>query len=331
MTAIHIYVKQGGGLSMGLPETAALRSEIMAYLPVNIRKMLLSVDDRLLAELEEIRLRCNRPLILNTGDRDYSIDRHGRLTSELLQGYIVTREDVYRSIASISDNSLYAFEEEIRRGFITIPGGHRVGLAGQVVLNGPEVRTMKDFSGLCFRVAREITNCAMPLLNNVVLRGTPLNTLIISPPRCGKTTMLRDLARLLSNGCGSIPPLNVTVVDERSEIAGCCQGVPQLNVGMRTDVLDACPKAMGMMMAIRSLSPQVIVTDEVGRKEDIDAINECLHAGIAVITSIHARNLEELKARPLINDLIGQGAFRRGIVLARQPRPGRVAEIIRWD
>ena len=143
--------------------------------------------------------------------------------------------------------------------------------------------------------------------------------------------MLRDLARLLSDGTRSVPAHNVVVVDERSEIAGCFQGIPQLNVGVRTDVLDACPKAVGMMMAIRSLSPQIIITDEVGRSEDIEAINECLHAGIAIMTSIHARNIEELRARPLIRNLLDQGAFRRGIILSRQPRPGRIEEVIRWD
>lgn len=316
---------------MALQETALIKTEIAAYLAPNIRKLLLGVDDRLLSNLEEIRLRCNRPLVLKVGDRDYTINRQGRIIPDLQQGYSVSKEDLYRCIASISDNSLYAFEEEIRRGFITIPGGHRVGLAGQVVVYGTEVKTMKDFSGLCFRVAREINNCALPLLNQIAPRGIPLNTLIISPPRCGKTTMLRDLARLLSDGTDTIPAQNVVVVDERSEIAGCYQGVPQLNVGVRTDVLDSCPKALGMMMAVRSLSPQVIITDEIGRREDVDAIGECLHAGISVITSIHARNAEELRARPLIRNLLDGGAFRCGIVLTRHPRPGQVAEIIRWD
>lgn len=316
---------------MVVPQTAVLRNDITAYLSPHIRKLLLGVNTHLLGNLEEIRLRCQRPIVLKIGDKDYSIDGQSRLVTDLRHGYVVSKEDLYRSIASISDNSLYAFEEEIRRGFITIPGGHRVGLAGQVVVGDQEVKTMKDFSGLCFRVAREVTNCALGLLNHVAPKGTPVNTLIISPPRCGKTTMLRDLARLLSDGSGSVPAHNVVVVDERSEIAGCFQGIPQLNVGMRTDVLDACPKAVGMMMAIRSLSPQIIVTDEVGRREDVEAINECLHAGIAVITSIHARSVEELRARPLIKNLLDQGAFRRGIILSRQPRPGRVEQIIRWD
>jgi stage III sporulation protein AA len=316
---------------MVVPQTALLTNEIAAYLAPNIRKLLLGVDARLLGNLEEIRLRCHRPLVLRVGDKDYSVDQYGRVLTDLRQGYVVSREDLYRSIASISDNSLYAFEEEIRRGFITIPGGHRVGLAGQVVVAGQEVRTMKNFSGLCFRVAREVPDCALGLLNQVAPRGIPVNTLIVSPPRCGKTTMLRDLARLLSDGTRSVPAHNVVVVDERSEIAGCFQGIPQLNVGVRTDVLDACPKAVGMMMAIRSLSPQIIITDEVGRSEDIEAINECLHAGIAIMTSIHARNIEELRARPLIRNLLDQGAFRRGIILSRQPRPGRIEEVIRWD
>jgi len=316
---------------MVLPQTAVLRTEITAYLAPNIRKLFCGVEDRLLSHLEEIRLRCNQPLVLRVGDKEYSIDRHGRVVTDLKQGYLVSREDLYRSIASISDNSLYAFEEEIRRGFITIPGGHRVGLAGQVVVSGQEVKTMKDFSGLCFRVAREVPDCALGLISQVAPRGTPVSSLIISPPRCGKTTMLRDLARLLSDGSGSVPPHNVVVVDERSEIAGCYQGIPQLNVGMRTDVLDACPKALGMMMAIRSLSPQINITDEIGRREDVEAIGECLHAGITVIASIHARNVEELRGRPLIRKLLDEGAFQRGIVLTRQPRPGRIQEIIRWD
>ena len=316
---------------MVVPQTALLTNEIAAYLAPNIRKLLLGVDARLLGNLEEIRLRCHRPLVLRVGDKDYSVDQYGRVLTDLRQGYVVSREDLYRSIASISDNSLYAFEEEIRRGFITIPGGHRVGLAGQVVVAGQEVRTMKNFSGLCFRVAREVPDCALGLLNQVAPRGIPVNTLIVSPPRCGKTTMLRDLARLLSDGTRSVPAHNVVVVDERSEIAGCFQGIPQLNVGVRTDVLDACPKAVGMMMAIRSLSPQIIITDEVGRSEDIEAINEFQHAGIAIMTSIHARNIEELRARPLIRNLLDQGAFRRGIILSRQPRPGRIEEVIRWD
>lgn len=316
---------------MALPEAAELHPEITAYLAPNLRKLLRAADHRLLAGLEEIRLRCNRPVVLKVGDRDYTVDGRGKVTTDLHLGYVVTQEDLYRCMASISDNSLYAFEEEIRRGFITIPGGHRVGLAGQVVLHGGDVKTMKDFSGLCFRVARQIRDCARPLLNHMAPRGMPVNTLIISPPRCGKTTVLRDLARLLSNGTDRVPPQNVVVVDERSEIAGSYRGIPQLDVGMRTDVLDACPKAMGMMMAVRSLSPQVIVADEVGRREDFEAIGECLHAGIAVLTSIHARNREELKARPWINQLLEQGAFQRGVVLSRQLGPGQIEELIRWD
>ncbi len=124
---------------------------------------------------------------------------------------------------------------------------------------------------------------------------------------------------------------DVVIVDERSELAGSYQGIAQLDIGMRTDVLDACPKGLGMIMAIRSLSPQVIITDEIGSLADIEAINACINAGVIVITSIHASSLEELKARPLIAELISGGAFKRGVILSRQNGPGTIEEIIRWD
>lgn len=208
-----------------------------------------------------------------------------------------------------------------------------MGLAGQVILQGNDIKMMKDFSGICFRVAREVINCAQTLLAQICTgsHGTAVNTLIISPPRCGKTTVLRDLARLLSLGSKLSRGQNVVIVDERSEIAGCYRGVPQLDVGPRTDVLDSCPKALGMMMAIRSLSPQVIITDEIGSRQDLQAINDCVNAGVAVITSIHAENLEDVKKRPLLNELLNSGVFKTLVVLSRRNGPGRVEEIIRWD
>ena len=143
--------------------------------------------------------------------------------------------------------------------------------------------------------------------------------------------MLRDLARQLSNGAGKCPAHNVVIIDERSELAGSYKGMPQLDVGVRTDVLDSCPKALGMIMAIRSLSPQIIITDEIGRNEDIEAINECINAGVKVISSIHALNVFELKSRPLINKLMQNGSFQRIVFLSRRQGPGTIEDIVRWD
>lgn len=317
---------------MRLQDSEIVQREVIPYLSPAIKSLLNKTSADIFERLEEIRIRTNKPLLLKVGDDDFTITPRGELTGNLNQGYIISEEDIFRTIASISDNSLYAFEEEIRRGFITIPGGHRVGLAGQVVIERYDVKTIKDFSGICIRIAREKKGCAEPLLKMVCSKkGMASNTLIISPPRCGKTTILRDLARLLSNGSPYCSPHNVVIVDERSELAGSYRGLAQLDVGVRTDVLDSCPKALGMIMAIRSLSPQVVVTDEIGRKEDVEAIQECINAGVAVICTIHAKNLQELEARPLIRNLIHTGAFQLGIVLSRKRGPGTVEEIIRWD
>lgn len=326
----NIYLEQGGD-ELVLLDNETIKREVIPYLSPSIKSLLNKTPNNIFDGLEEIRIRTEKPLVLKVGDKDFTLTPRGELSKNLDQGYIISEEDIFRTIASISDNSLYAFEEEIRRGFITIPGGHRVGLAGQVLIEKYDVKTIKDFSSICIRIAREKKGCSEGLLRKVCnKKGVVNNTLIISPPRCGKTTMLRDLARLLSNGSPYCNPHNVVIVDERSELAGSYRGIPQLDVGVRTDVLDSCPKALGMIMAIRSLSPQVVVTDEIGRKEDVEAIQECINAGVAVICTIHAKNIQELEARPLMNNLIAMGAFQLGIVLSRQNGPGTIEEVIRW-
>ncbi len=309
-----------------------IKNNIIPFLSPDLKKVILQLKAECFTGMEEIRLRCGRPLLLKIGDRDYTVNGRGTMDENIDRGYMVSSEDIYRSIASISDNSLYAFEEEISQGFITIPGGHRVGLAGQVVLNGGEVRTIKDFSGIAFRIARELKGCAQDILPYVYPRDLePINTLFISAPRCGKTTILRDVARSLSLGTKRGRGCNVTVIDERSELAGSYRGKPQMDLGPRTDVLDSCPKARGMIMAVRSLSPHVLIADEIGRREDIDAIQECMNAGVAVVTSIHARNIEEARKRPLLRELLATGAFENLIVLSRRRGPGTVEEVVRWD
>ncbi|MGI6435103.1 MAG: stage III sporulation protein AA [Syntrophomonadaceae bacterium] len=311
---------------------ALIKNEILSYLPGKMQQLLQQLKEEDYQDLEEIRLRCGQPLLLRLGERELAVSGEGRLTPVLQKGYRVEREDIWRMIASISDNSLYAFEEDIRRGFITIPGGHRVGLAGQVVLKKNHIQMIKDFGSICFRIAREVIGCADPVMPALFAgpKGLLQNTLIVSPPRCGKTTLLRDIARLISKGSNR-PGLNVAVVDERSEIAGCYKGVPQLDVGPRTDILDGCPKDLGMMMAIRALSPQVVVTDEIGREGDAEAVMECIHAGVTIISTAHAGNLEELRQRPILRRLMADGVFQLVIILSRRHGPGNIEQVIRWD
>jgi stage III sporulation protein AA len=315
---------------MDIKDEDIIKNNIAPYLSFSIKEIILKMKS--IKEVEEIRLRSGQPLLIKIGDKDFTLDKQGKLEENLKRGYVVSTEDIYRSIASISDNSLYAFEEEISRGFITIPGGHRVGLAGQVVMNGHELKTIKDFSGLAFRIAREVQDCSRNIISHIYPRDLePVSTLLISAPRCGKTTILRDVARNLSLGTARGRGCNVVVIDERSELAGVYRGRAQMDMGPRTDVLDACPKAQGMIMAIRSLSPHVLITDEIGRREDIEAIQECINAGVAVITSIHARSIEEAERRPLLRELLDTGAFEILIVLSRRRGPGTVEEIVRWD
>lgn len=316
---------------MGTSFEEMIKHEIIPFLSPQIRDLFLKINTEHYQHLEEVRLRCGQPLMLKIGDQDWLVSRRGELQQNPDAAYVVHEEDIHRSILAISDNSLYAFEAEIRRGFITIPGGHRVGLAGQVVLEHDEVKTMKNFSGLSFRIAREIKDCSKSILPHIYQdKAAPGSTLFISAPRCGKTTILRDIARNISRGSRWGPPCNVSLIDERSELAGCWQGKAQMDVGPRTDVLDACPKALGMMMAIRSLGPQVVVCDEIGRKEDADALQECANAGVSVISSVHARDLNEARQRPLLKEMLAAGAFQTLITLSRRQGPGTVEEIVRW-
>ena len=189
----------------------------------------------------EIRLRVSQPLLLSSQEGEIFLDDKGRRTRDLKRAFRVTAEELSETLEIISEYSLYAYEEELRQGFLTVPGGHRVGVAGRTVLSGKRVDGMRDISCLNLRLAHEKKGCADSVFS--WLYGTEVDhTLIISPPRCGKTTLLRDLIRQISNGTSSCPGRTVGVVDERSEIAGCYQGIAQNDLAILTYVLDGCPK-----------------------------------------------------------------------------------------
>ena len=308
------------------------KHEIMPLLAPAVRRLFSRVEPQHLLKVEEIRMRSGQPLIIRGWDGEYGLDANNGLTHDINRSYRVSGEDIIRTIAAISDNSLYAFEEDIKKGFITIAGGHRVGLAGQVIMQQGQVKAIKEFSSICLRIAREIKGCAVPLMGSIYAPGGKVNnTLLISPPRCGKTTLLRDIARLLSTGSRQHQPYHVVIVDERSELAGCYLGLPQLEVGPRTDVLDACSKAAGIMMAIRALSPEVIITDELGRREDAEAIRECINAGVSIVSSVHASSVDELAARPIMSELVESKIFKNIIILSRSKGPGSIEKVIMWE
>ncbi|OPX85048.1 MULTISPECIES: stage III sporulation protein AA [Pelotomaculum] len=305
---------------------------ILPVLPGNIRSMVAALPHTAIDKIEEIRFRQGKPLILGLAGNEIFLTVEGRPTREAGEAYCVAPIDMERLIQLISNSSFYAIEEELKNGFITLPGGHRVGITGKAVLDGGKIRTLKYLSGCNIRLARAVTGAASSLLPYLLnnSRGDIFHTVLVSPPCCGKTTMLRDLIRQLSNGVPELgfSGLTLGVVDERSEIAGCYKGVPQLDVGLRTDVLDGCPKAEGMMMLLRSMSPRVIAVDEIGRGEDVGALEEVLNAGVKVLATAHGKNLAELAERPALGRIIRSKIIERFVILGRSRGVGTIEEII---
>lgn len=291
-----------------------------------IRKLLQSLHLEL-AHLQEIRLRVNAPLLLLYKNQEYMIDRDGQMAFNLSEPYRVTPSDMEEMVGYISNFSLYAYEDEIRQGFLTIHGGHRVGLAGKVIVDGGHIKNLQYITFMNIRISHQVKNCARKILPYIISGHKVEHTLFISPPGCGKTTMLRDLVRLLSNGDYGLPGLNIGVVDERSEIGACYQGIPQNDLGIRTDILDCCPKSEGMMMLVRSMSPQVIAVDEIGGREDISALEYVMNCGCQVIATIHGHSVEEVKQKSAMCKLIEEKAFQRYVVLDNNGTTGHVAQI----
>ncbi len=305
--------------------------DIINYISNDVRRVLLKVDRGGLASAEEIRLRALKPLMMLNCHGDWFVSPDGRLVSDVRDAFIVEQNEIMKTLELMSENSIYAYQDEIRNGFITLKGGHRVGISGKTILDGCSVKNIKDISGLNIRLSREVRGCAEKVAGYLLKNRTEIyNTLIISPPQCGKTTLLRDIARIISDGMpeACFQGVKVGVVDERSEIASCHKGIPQNYLGMRTDVLDSCPKSIGMTMLLRSMSPQVIITDEIGNKGDKDAIMQVINAGVKIVATAHGYNISELKTRREVLELMEDRVFERYVVLSSKRGPGTVEEIV---
>ncbi|HWQ79280.1 MAG TPA: stage III sporulation protein AA, partial [Anaerovoracaceae bacterium] len=226
---------------------------------------------------------------------------------------------------SLLNFSAYAYQEELANGYITIEGGHRVGICGRTVMENGKVKTIKEISSINIRRSREIIGVSDPCMG-YLMKGKHriFNTIIISPPKCGKTTLLRDMIRNFS-GMG----FQVGVCDERSELSGMYSGRPSYDLGARTDILDGCPKEKGMIMLIRSMSPDLIATDEIGKQEDCRAIEAAVCAGISLLTTIHGNSYEDVR-NSSIGELVSKGVFERLIFLSNVPAIGSISAIRDW-
>ncbi|QQK79767.1 stage III sporulation protein AA [Salicibibacter cibi] len=261
-------------------------------------------------DLEEIRLRVNRPPELVYRNDAYFIG------AEML-----TKHDAEFVMNQLSQHSVYAFEEELRNGFLTLAGGHRVGLGGETIVEAGMVKTLKHVRSFNIRITREMNGVAGRYLTEL-FREKWRNVLIVGPPQSGKTTLLRDIARTASYGhqAKQIPPRKVAIADERSEIAAAFEGVPQHDLGPRTDVLDRCPKAEGMMMLVRAMSPDLLIVDEIGNERDKSALREAMNAGVSVICSAHGRTIEDMEDRHLLRTSSGRPLFDRLLLLDEDKR-----------
>lgn len=306
----------------------ATKEELMKIFSLKLRTVFgkLNID---YGKLQEIRLRINSPLIIIYGNREAFVSEDGDIVNEPSKALTITKNEIRETMEYISNYSMYAFEDEIKQGFITVSGGHRIGIAGKTIIENDSIKSMKHISFINVRLAHQVKGCADQVLPFVVNRqlNDIYHTLIISPPRCGKTTLLRDLIRQLSDGNKYLEGRSVGVVDERSEIGACYMGVPQNELGIRTDVLDCCPKAKGMMMLIRSMSPQVIAVDEIGSKEDLDAIDYVIGCGAKLIATVHGSSIEDIKNKPTLSDLVKKKLFQRYIILSNLRGVGTLEEI----
>lgn len=285
----------------------------------------------LMEGLQEIRLRAGRAFLVLADNREYGLTIQGEMTEELNRAYQVDGKDLEAILMHLCRYSLYAYEEEIAKGFLTIRGGHRIGLAGQVIMDNHHIRSIRNITSMNVRISHEVKGASEHLLPYLYENGEFLNCLLISPPGCGKTTLLRDLIRKVSDGSVLAPGKNVSVVDERSEIAGSYMGMLQNDLGSRTDLLDACPKAEGMMLLLRSMNPYLIAVDEIGGVEDAAAIRQILKCGCHILATIHGEGIEDIRKKEGMEGLLEEGAFHRFVILSRSHGMGTVERILDAD
>ena len=304
--------------------------EVLDYLPKHIRTMIRKLPDALLLEIEEIRLRRAKPLCAAGCNVEAFLGAEGKVEPSDGKAYIVSEDDLKCSLQLVCNFSMYSVEEELRNGFVTVSGGHRVGVCGRAVIENGRVKTLKDISYMNFRVAKQIIGASDKVAGYLICSPDSIyNTLIISPPQCGKTTLLRDLVRKLGSGNEDklFRGAKISLIDERSEIAACSLGMPRNDIGIRTDVLDGCPKAEGIIMMIRSMSPDIVATDEIGRLEDADAITDAVNAGVKVITTIHGSSIGDFLNKQNLNR-IQKGIFERYVILSRKNGVGTLEAVL---
>lgn len=281
-----------------------------AILPSRLRRIAMELPEQDRARAEEFHLRAGRCMSVLLPEGERSLEA------------IVTSEELETLCDIAAEFSRYASMETLRQGFLPVRGGFRVGLCGSAVMKDGAVTNLKQISSAVIRISREQRGIAREIAPKLFRDGRFRSTLLLSPPGGGKTTLLRDLVRQLSCGDG-IPPQRITLVDERGEVAVMYRGQPQMDVGPRTDVLDGCPKALAIPMALRAMNPQIIAVDEITVREDLQAMTQAAGCGVALLATIHAADAAELEQKPLYRELLANRVFQQAVRI-RVTAAGRV-------
>jgi len=292
-----------------------LLENVLDILPDDISREIRNINSS--SGITEIRLRVGKKGVMIFSGTELHLSR------------IIKLEDLLEILVNISRNSIYAIQNEINNGFVVIKGGHRIGICGEVVMQNGEIKNIKNISSMNIRIAKELIGCADKIMPYIVNGERIKNTLIVSPPGCGKTTILRDAIRQISNGVRSLNfnGLNVGLIDERGEIASVSYGISNLDVGNRTDILSNIPKSKGMEMLVRSMGISVIATDEVGSDSDIAAIKYASLSGVGMIFTMHGTSFEDIYRKKGIKELISEDLFERIIILSNRKGPGTIESI----
>ncbi len=270
-------------------------------------------------KVNEIRLRLNKVIIVFIAGKPYYLADEG-LTNNKERAIVVDREMLYNVIKRATEHSLYAVNNQLKQGFLTVLGGIRVGICGEVVVEAGEIKTIKNFSSLNIRIAREVKNCSLPIFD-ILLNGGFDNTLVISPPGCGKTTLIRDILYQMSKHSYSY---NVLLADERFEIANCFNGNPTLDVGDFADVISGVDKSYVFKSGIRTMSPDILVTDELSTKEDFDSVLSSCNSGVKILASIHAKSIDDIKSKKEFKQLLENKVFKKYVVLSKTKGIGSI-------
>ena len=252
-------------------------------------------------EVEELRLRAGQPPAAKTAEGEQPLDLRP-----------VTAQELRETLSRAARYSVHSYAESLKNGFVTLGGGHRLGVCGTVAEENGQVVGVRGLASLNLRIARQFTGLAAQIAPWIG-DGAPQSVLLLSPPGLGKTTLLREWVRLVSD-----KGYTVAVADERSEIAALADGVPQFDVGRCTDVMEGCDKKQAALMLLKTMSPALLAFDEITAPADVEAVSLCAHCGTAVVASAHAADVDDLRQRPLYHALLELGVFGRAVVITRK-------------